>query len=102
MFLMEDGKWERFRPDGANAAAEVLRIDERGEDRHSFHSVPIGDPQRIEFVITNSGRWKQRVAEAWPLREGAEFVQGWTVNLLTGIVSLSGSARVHWTAARAL
>ena len=87
---------------GANAAAEVLHIDERGEDRHSSHSVPIGDPRRIEFDATNRGRWKRLVAEAWPLCEGAEFVQGWTVNLLTGIVSLSGSARVHWTAARAL
>jgi len=82
LLLMEESKWERPRLEGANAAAEVLRVDESGGDRHSFHSIPIGDSRRIGFDVTDSGRWKCLVVEAWPPRELAEFALGWTLYLL--------------------
>lgn len=64
LFLMLESKLKRPRLEGANAAAEVLCVDESGEDRHPFHSIPIGDSGRIRFDAANSGRWKCLVAEA--------------------------------------
>jgi len=55
LLLMEEGNLDRLRREGANAAAEVLHIDERGENRHSFHSVSIGDSRRVGFEVTDSG-----------------------------------------------
>ena len=84
LLQMEDDKLDRLRLEGANAAAEVLSIDESSKNWHSFHSIPISDPRRIGFDGTHSGRWERLVVEAWPPRERAEFVQGWTFYLLHG------------------
>ena len=80
--LVEKCKLDRLRLEGANAAAEVLHIDESGEDRHSFHSVPIGDSRRIRCDVTDSGKWKCLIAEAWPPRERVEFALCWALYLL--------------------
>ena len=63
LLLMQDGKLDRPRLEGANSAAEVLHIDESGENRHSFHSVQVSDPRRIGLYVTNSERWESLVAE---------------------------------------
>ena len=64
LLLMQDGKVDRLRLEGANSAAEVLHIDESGGNQHSFHSVQVSDPRRIGFDVTNSERWEGLVAEA--------------------------------------
>ena len=85
LLLMQDGKLDRLRLEGAKSAAKVLRVDEHGEQhRHSFPSVPVSDPQGIGIDVTDGGRWEGLVTEAEPPRECAEFVLGWAFYSLRG------------------
>src|SRR5258706_3065227 len=69
---MEEGIFECTRLEGTNVAGELVYIDEGGEDRLSFYSVPISDSTRIGLDITDDRGWECGVVEAWPLRERAK------------------------------
>ena len=71
---MEEGEFACIRLEATNVAAELVYIDEGGEDRLSFHSIPISDSTRIGLDVTHDRGWECGVTEAEPLRERAKIL----------------------------